>query len=506
MEKIEKLLQEENWQEAKQSADDWIKQSSDPEQTLNSLGLMFAQHGKMREAIHYFEKAITLNPQHVYTHNNISNAYLALKQIEKAKQHLHQALSINPHHAESYNNLGRLLYKQNLFQEAIPYLEKAIRIYPDYWEAHYNLAHSLSKLNQMTRAAHHYEEVIRLMPEHPIAHLNLGLIYFEETKMTEAIPHLSKALEISPDLVTAAEYLGHAYIATGEVVPAIEAFEKALQLSPELSIAHHNLGVLYLRQQNNPKALAHFEEALRLDPQNDTAHHMVWSLKGIETEEAPLGYITELFDQYAEYYDEHLKEKLHYVVPGLLRQAVSRCMGNKIRAGRILDLGCGTGLCGVFFRDLAIELIGIDLSEKMIEKARILGAYDELIVTDFHQYLANESLPPFDLIVSGDVLVYSGDLDDTFKKVSQKLVPNGLFAFTTEHLPESLPTEQGNTKHGYHLNTTGRFAHSNAYIHQLAQKYQLEVALEERITPREHEGKAVQGDLYVIQKMNTDKI
>ena len=41
---------------------------------------------------------------------------------------------------------------------------------------------------------------------------------------------------------------------------------------------------------------------------------------------------------------------------------------------RILDLGCGTGLCGPLFKPMASTLIGIDLSEKMIAQAAQKGA------------------------------------------------------------------------------------------------------------------------------------
>ena len=37
---------------------------------------------------------------------------------------------------------------------------------------------------------------------------------------------------------------------------------------------------------------------------------------------------------------------------------------------RILDAGCGTGLCGPLLRPLAARLVGVDLSEKMVELAR----------------------------------------------------------------------------------------------------------------------------------------
>lgn len=489
--RIQDLHSHHKLQEAKAECDLWLTREPNSEIALNSCGLIYAKLGQMHPAIAFFQRAISINPSVVAYHNNLSNAYLALGQIEKAKQHLTQALRINPHHAESYNNFGTILYKQSLFLEAIPYFEKAIRIHPDYWEAHYNIAHSFTKTNQVERAITHYYEVLRLVTDHPSAHFNLGLLLFEKGNEEDASHHLQKALEISPQNAIAAQYLGNVWVSLGKVQDAIETYERALIINPNLSDVHHNLAVLYLRNDEKTKALAHFENALNLDPSNDTARHMRAALQGEQSPDAPKTYVTDLFDQYAEYYNHHVKEKLQYDVPHLLRSAIGRHLSGKLRAGRVLDLGCGTGLCGIYLRDLALELIGLDLSAKMIEKAQALNAYDSLIKTDFNEYLRQPNLEPFDLIVAGDVLVYMGNLDALFASVHQSLRKDGRFAFTTEHLE--------NGAADYFLQTSGRFAHASAYIHRLAKQHHFSVAVQEQINPRRDENTLILGELYVLK-------
>lgn len=489
---IQDLLIQNKLEEAKAHCANWLEKEPDSDEAMNCAGLVAVKTGDLLQAIRYFNDALKKNPENTVYHNNISNAYLSLGHIEEAKQHLYQALNLSPNHAESYNNLGRLYYKQCMFLDAIKYFEKALRINPDYFEAHYNLAHSFAMQNQMERSAVHYREALRIMPNHKTAHFNLGLIYYEQKDFENAVVHLKKAHELMPNDVTAVQYLGHAELSLGHAKESIDAFEKALSLAPFLSDAHHNLAILYLRQEKKETALKHFEEALDIDPNNDTARHMIMALKGAESKEAPKHYISELFDQYADYYNAHVKEKLHYTVPGMLRAAVGRCIAAESKpahAGRVLDLGCGTGLCGVYFRDLAIDFIGVDLSPKMVEKALLLGAYESVVVADMNDFLA-EHHEPFDLIIAGDVLVYQGDLSSLFQAITASLLPQGRFAFTTEHL------EAGD----YFLKQTGRFAHSPVYIHALAEKNNLEVELEESITPREHEGKAIKGDLFVLRK------
>ncbi len=468
-------------------------------ETLQTKGLEAVKKKDMARALVYFKQALLQNPHAVSVHNNLSNIYTMLGNSEVALTHLYEALRLQPQHAESYNNLGRLLYKQARIPEAIPYFEKALRLDPNYWEAHYNLAHSLSSLNQLNRAAAHYQEVIRIMPEHPIAHFNVGLIYVAEENYALAQTHLNKVIEQDSTNVEAFRQLGQVYVQLGRSLDAMEIYQKALALSPTLGDVHHNLAILYLRQSDRTKALIHFTEALKQDPTNDTAKHMVMALSNTESNNAPATYITQLFDQYADYYDEHLKTKLKYNAPGLLRNAVGRCLPSNPTVGRVLDLGCGTGLCGIYFRDMALDLIGVDLSPKMIEKARVLGAYEKLVVSNFNDYLTQPDLEAFQLIIACDVLVYTGDLETLFKNVNRVLLPGGCFAFTTEILDSTnIESAEKNSSRYYHLQPTGRFAHTPAYIHELAKDNQLSILCEENITLREQEGEAIRGQIWVL--------
>jgi predicted TPR repeat methyltransferase len=478
-----------------------VKESSTQDnafETLQAKGLEAVKEKNMAGALTYFKQALLCDPRAVSVHNNLSNIYTALGNSEAALIHLYEALRLKPQHAESYNNLGRLLYKQARIPEALPHFEKALRLDPNYWEAHYNLAHSLSSLNQLNRAAAHYQEVIRIMPEHPIAHFNVGLIYVAEENYKLAQTHLSKAIEQNPTNVEAFRQLGQVYVQLGRPLDAMEIYQRALVLSPTLGDVHHNLAILYLRQSDRAKALIHFTEALKQEPTNDTAKHMVMALSNAESNSAPTTYITQLFDQYADYYDDHLKTKLKYTAPGLLRNAISRCLPNNPTVGRVLDLGCGTGLCGIYFRDMALDLIGVDLSPNMIEKARALGAYEKLVVTDFNDYLTQPDLEAFQLIIACDVLVYSGDLETLFKNVNRVLLPGGHFAFTTEILDSTEIDNAEKNPTRYHLQPTGRFAHTPAYIHELAKRNQLSIHCEENIILRGQEGSAIRGQIWVL--------
>jgi predicted TPR repeat methyltransferase len=124
----------------------------------------------------------------------------------------------------------------------------------------------------------------------------------------------------------------------------------------------------------------------------------------------------------------------------------------------VLDVGCGTGLCGPMVAPYARRLVGVDLSAGMLAHAKEKNVYDELLKTELTEYL-RDNRGGFDLIVSGDALVYFGDLKDVVAAAA--LRPNGLFVFTLEH------AIGGEADVDYHFELHGRYSHAPAYVEQL---------------------------------------
>ena len=74
-----------------------------------------------------------------------------------------------------------------------------------------------------------------------------------------------------------------------------------------------------------------------------------------------------MFDDYAADFQAHLVQHLGY-------QAHETLVRPLLESGRnfeaVLDLGCGTGLCGALMRPLASAIDGVDVSSAMLEQAR----------------------------------------------------------------------------------------------------------------------------------------
>jgi len=135
-------------------------------------------------------------------------------------------------------------------------------------------------------------------------------------------------------------------------------------------------------------------------------------------------------------------------------EAVARLSGEPKANLRVLDLGCGTGLCGPYLKPYAERLIGVDLSANMMAQASERLMYDELVKAELVAYLATVEMPQ-DIVVSADTLCYFGRLDAAFAGVHAALRRNGIWVFTVEAHPGEQP---------FTLQLHGRYSHARSYV------------------------------------------
>jgi len=121
-----------------------------------------------------------------------------------------------------------------------------------------------------------------------------------------------------------------------------------------------------------------------------------------------------------------------------------RAMLPDVTGSRVVDLGCGFGwFCRWAREHGAKEVLGLDLSEKMLARARAGGP--DTGITYERADLDRLSLPQarFDLAYSSLALHYVEDVMRLFETVHQALSPGGYFVFSTEHPIFMAPTSPG---------------------------------------------------------------
>lgn len=408
--------------------------------------------------------------------------------LQKARQLYRDILKLDSAHNDSLHMLGLLTHQQGDNETAIKLLTTALKQGADSPEIHTNLGNALQASGKIEEAILAYKTALELNPDFILAHNNLGnalnMAGFED----EAISSFNTAISLDPNSALTFHNLGNLFYSKGENDRAISYFRQALTIEPEFADAINNLANLLAASGNTAEAIALFKRALKLNRNNSVAQHMLDALEGNTTSSPSPDYVINLFDNAANEFDKRLTGELEYKAPQLLHKAISRISDVKSNTLDIMDLGCGTGLCAPLFSGYAKTLNGIDLSQKMLDKARKLDLYDELISGDITKIL-NQSKHRYDLILSADVFIYVGDLKNIFKATAKALKPGALFA---------LSLEAENSDVDFRLRTSGRYAHSIGYIKKLAKENDLTESYLEEATIRMDKNKPIKGYIVVL--------
>ncbi|WP_171426955.1 methyltransferase domain-containing protein [Herbaspirillum rubrisubalbicans] len=274
---------------------------------------------------------------------------------------------------------------------------------------------------------------------------------------------------------------------------ALNVIERAVGFSPACESHLENRAKLLLLSNREDEAVDLLQRLFELNQGNETIGFLL-AMKGkkFSPPQAPASYVSELFNHYAQSFEEELIFKLQYKVPEELSRLLSSHRLDGF--GAVLDLGCGTGLMGNYLSGHCSRLEGIDLAQEMLEVARKKECYDALHCTGITDYFSgirfSGANTRFDVIAASDVFVYVGDLIDIFKGAFDTLDPGGLFAFSVEE----------SEAEDYELKPSGRYGHSPKYIDRIAQESGF-VLLEKQVTTLRHElGRGVCGILFLLGK------
>lgn len=375
----------------------------------------------------------------------------------EAEQLYNRALERSPDNVDALHFLGVLRHQQGKSDEAVRLIRSALRGNPRYHGARLNLGNVLKESEHFSEAESEYRKVIDADPKNADALNNLGAVLRAQKRTDEAIEAFERAIQSTPRHADAHQNLGNALKAVERYEEALTAFRTAVEIDPKRSRAHLSLGRALYAFGRVDEAVIVYRQWLQIDPDNPIAAHMLAACAGDDVpERCSDAFVRQSFDAFAASFDEVL-ERLDYRAPDLIEEAISDYLPQPTGQLSVLDAGCGTGLCGNALRPYAAELIGIDLSPKMMVKARSRDVYDELLEAELAQYMLDHP-NQFDLIVSADTLVYFGALDRALAAAAGALRSGGVLIFTVEREEADADSTE------YRLNPHGRYSHSESYL------------------------------------------
>jgi predicted TPR repeat methyltransferase len=472
-----------------------LRTAPDHADAMHLLGMLLNQTGRAELALGYLRSAIALRPGYAALHNNLGVVLLGMGRVRDAASSFANAVAIKPDYAEAHNNRGFALFRQGSIDEAIAAYRKALDARPFFAEALNHLGMAYRAQGRLQDAIACYRQSIGLNPEIAQTNSNLGNALLESGDVNEAIAFCERALAIDPQSVEANNNFGAALFVQGRVDDAIAWFLRALEIAPDNADALHNLGGAYHAQGRYAESLGCYQKVVERQPGNMAASHMIAAMTGAASERAPDQYVAKVFDDYAEQFDSHLVRELEYRIPGLLVGVVREYAAQRSEKWDVLDLGCGTGLVGEAIAPHARQLVGVDLSRKMLEKARAKGVYTRLKQAELLGMTRDEADASYDVVMATDVFVYIGRLDEVAREARRLLRGGGLFAFSIEAMPEGESSGQG-----FRLAPSGRYVHAAAYLDALAAANEFRVRSVRPVPIRKEKGVPVPGWMLVWER------
>jgi len=319
---------------------------------------------------------------------------------------------------------------------------RALALAPNWPVAMLELGARLVHGNQVEQAArdeamHLASSAVALEPDDPVVLHNAAAIAQASSQKEQALAWRERAHAQRPDDAQLRFALGRSLLEFRRHADAQPHFEWLAQRFPDSSSAALGLLDCALAAGDSATARQCADRALAAAPDDPGVRYWHTVAHGGTPPTQPSDSIANLFDGYAPGFEENLVRDLHYRVPGRIARILNQLHPD--RRFNVLDLGCGTGLVGACLGRIEGHIVGVDLSERMIDLASQFGVYSKFHQVNLLDALTHTPSDLYEAITCADVLVYVGDLAPVVPGALRVLKPGGHFIFSCEAAQEGEP-------------------------------------------------------------------
>ena len=234
LEKINELIKEKKFEEAKKDLISVIKNDEKDVEALKLLGLCHINLGEFKEGQGVFETVVK------YKDDASSWFYLA-NCYDNRDDYLHaiaayeEVLRLRSSYVDAYKNLAVVYVKNKEPQKAVDTVKKAMEFAAGDYTIYYIAGTACMALKNFNEAVEFFEKAIELNPEHSQLYNNLGTCY----------------------------------VTVGNLDKAYDNFLKASDFDPDNSITYFNIGSVLQLQNKHKEACDFFKKAYMTEPQDN---------------------------------------------------------------------------------------------------------------------------------------------------------------------------------------------------------------------------------------------
>ena len=409
-----------------------LLQSPQTPDVLYRLASLYRHMNNLSKALTYINNALSGMNNHVFL-NEKGLILEALGKDDEALQTYLSATDMNAYYADAFANQGNIYLKRGQEDLAEDAYKRALALDNKFFMAHHNLATLLYRQGRKYEALDHYQEAVIVNPKDMSAVYNLGIIQEDVGEFSEAAGLYFNAL--------------------------VGGFENP---ALEFRIASVLERLFKSSKDGKKQALDFVKGWVKHFPDSVVALHTQDALlgkKSSDKKDIAKAYAEKLYDVFASEYDESMKKMQASVIDTAMEMIQDK------KFDSALDLACGTGTFGLKLKQNFKTLLGIDISQKMLDEAQKVDVYDKLEHIPIDDYFQSSN-DKFDLIVALEVTGYLDNLSELFDGVKTHIHSDGQFILSIEY-----PLDKNETQ----LSVNGRYLYSMEFTKQALEKEGLTV-------------------------------
>ncbi|MCV3769142.1 MAG: methyltransferase domain-containing protein [Wolbachia pipientis] len=262
-----------------------------------------------------------------------------------------------------------------------------------------------------------------------------------------------------------------------------------------LPIVWYNIGRCHFAMGNTNKAYTYLIKTLKLDNNYEEASYYIKKITNLTSiTKLPKNLIKQYFDYTGKHFVDHWLIAKQYRGHELTYTAVIKIFNNSTSTLNILDLGCGTGICGHFLKihNIGNYITGVDISNRMLNIARgcfLKGKpiYNELIHMEMTDFLKQKRNHLYDITIFAEVLHYLHDFQIELELAKKSTSKKGaIICLIRRKEGEGIDF----------VNKGDYFRHSESYIRSVAKKINMQISY---ISYCKIYGSQIDGILFALQ-------
>ena len=196
--KVQILIQQEKFDEAKKILSDLLSGEPNNIQLLLLMGEVLLQQDKFYEAHRIIDNAIGITPDEPQLFYMKSRIAMQEDEFHEAESYIYQAIELDPYDADYFALLANIKLTRKKYDEALEMANKALEIDAENLFALNTRSAALIKLNRSDESFQTIEGALREDPNDAYTHANYGWGLLESGDHKKALTHFKEALTNDP--------------------------------------------------------------------------------------------------------------------------------------------------------------------------------------------------------------------------------------------------------------------------------------------------------------------